>query len=129
MATKGTSENKSNNSAKKVDSNYFDNSKIYALLAYIPLIGWILPLFVKKEDKSCQFHGKQGFILSILALLLGLSGFIVYTDIFKYLLTVLYFAFFIGAFVYGAYAAYNSKNTEIPVISAISKKIFEKFQI
>ena len=36
-----------------------------ASISYIPLIGWIYPLVVNKENPTCQRHIKQGFIFAL----------------------------------------------------------------
>ncbi|MBI41309.1 MAG: hypothetical protein CMF59_17060 [Leptospiraceae bacterium] len=50
--------------------NIQDGDQLSAAIAYFPLIGWIYPLYFKKEDKLCQYHGKQGQQLN--AVLIGL---------------------------------------------------------
>lgn len=40
--------------------NIQDGDQLSAAIAYFPLIGWIYPLYFKKEDPLCQYHGKQG---------------------------------------------------------------------
>ena len=49
--------------------------KVFAILAYI----WILcliPLLVKKENKFAFFHAKQGLVLFIAAVAVGIIGMI-----------------------------------------------------
>ena len=105
------------------------NNKTFAALAYIPIIGWILPLFIKKEDGLCQFHAKQGLVLSIMAILLGIIVAIAVTEVFEVILVILYFLVFIGFFLYGFLKAYSGLKAEIPIIDSISEKLFKKFKI
>ncbi|MDH5682370.1 MAG: hypothetical protein OEZ36_12330 [Spirochaetota bacterium] len=45
----------------------------FSVIGYVPLTGWMIPLYGKQKSKMCQFHGKQSlainafflFILSI----------------------------------------------------------------
>lgn len=41
-----------------------------ASISYFPLIGWILPLVLNKNNPACQRHIKQGFVISMLFLLI-----------------------------------------------------------
>ncbi len=36
-----------------------------AALSYVPFVGWLFPLYLKRESSLCQSHAKQGFILAI----------------------------------------------------------------
>ena len=44
-----------------------------ASYAYIPLIGWLIPLFIKKDDRFCQHHARQGFILAVIFVLTAVT--------------------------------------------------------
>ncbi len=54
-----------------------------ASYAYIPLFGWLLPLFLKKSDPFCQHHARQGFILAVIfvltAVTLNLTNILIFT--------------------------------------------------
>lgn len=41
--------------------------ELAAVIAYVPLVGWIYPYRMKKDDEFCQFHGRQGMRLNALA--------------------------------------------------------------
>jgi len=111
------------------DSFMEGNSRIFAAIAYIPLIGWILPLFLKRDDEFCQFHGKQGFVVSIISFLVGITVAILRTELFEIILVLFYFFLFAGLFIYGFFVAYNNKEKSIPFIKEISDRIFGKFKI
>lgn len=55
-------------SAIESDENY----KAFASLAYIPVFGWILPLFFKRENRLCFFHGRQALFLNLILFLMAL---------------------------------------------------------
>ncbi len=40
--------------------------KIVAFLGYIiPLIGWWIPLYLAPKNQTLQYHGRQGFIITL----------------------------------------------------------------
>lgn len=53
---------------ERFKGNYQDGDQLSAAIAYVPLIGWILPYRLKQEDALCQYHGRQGMRLNILML-------------------------------------------------------------
>ena len=44
--------------------NMQNNDSVAAVIGYIPLFGWIYPLFFRKENDFCQFDGKQAMHLN-----------------------------------------------------------------
>jgi uncharacterized membrane protein len=54
----------------KSDSNDIEQNKAIAAIGYI----WILcfvPLFMKRDSKFCQFHGKQALVLFIVEVIIS----------------------------------------------------------
>ena len=49
--------------------------KIFAILAYIGIL-CLIPLLVKKENKFAFFHAKQGLVIFIAEIALGIIGMI-----------------------------------------------------
>ncbi len=49
---------------QKNDNHEINEGKIFALLAYLSIL-CIIPLILKKDNKFCLFHAKQGLILFI----------------------------------------------------------------
>jgi hypothetical protein len=41
------------------------HSSYFAAAAYIPFVGWLIPLYLKRDDPLCQEHGKTGFLCAI----------------------------------------------------------------
>lgn len=50
------------------EKNDIQDNKVTAALSYISIL-FIVPLFLKRGSKFCQFHGKQGLIVFIMELL------------------------------------------------------------
>jgi hypothetical protein len=39
-------------------------STCFAALSYIPFVGWLIPLYLKRDSHRCQTHAKQGLLLA-----------------------------------------------------------------
>ncbi len=52
-------------------------SKYFAAAGYVPFIGWLIPLYLKENDKFCREHGKLGFGCAIFftSILMGIFFF------------------------------------------------------
>jgi len=46
------------------------NALIFPILAYIPIVGWMIPLYLDTRNEYSQFHGKQGFVINRMFLLI-----------------------------------------------------------
>ncbi len=42
-----------------------ENARFFAAAAYVPFVGWMLPLYLKEDSSFCQESGKQGFVLAV----------------------------------------------------------------
>jgi len=92
----------------------------YYYAAYIPFIGWLIPLFTREDNPDAQYHGKTGLILSVVCILsvlfLFLLNFITPIDwrIFRFILVVLIYclyALYAGTLVAGIVSVY--RNTKV----------------
>jgi len=54
-----------------------ENEQYMAAAAYVPFIGWMLPLYLKPKSDFCQDHGKTGLLLSLFFLALVASLFFI----------------------------------------------------
>jgi hypothetical protein len=106
---------------------------VYASIAYIPFIGWLIPLYVRENSDICQRSAKQGLILSVsaAAVLIGLfflelfvpSGF----KGLMFALIVLTYIFNICYLTLSAYAIYHTaygRSVTIPWVSKKSENLF-----
>lgn len=107
---------------KNIDKEFSDSfqseeSKMAAVLSYIPLLCFI-PLLNMKENKDARFHARQGVLLFLIELLAaiflidGISGFV-----FKVILIA-----GIILSIAGVYLSLQGKKFRIPVISDIVEK-------
>lgn len=60
---------------KAVRKSSGDDSKIWAFVAYLlSLIGFLLVITLKKDDKFAMYHAKQSLVLFIFAALVAIVG-------------------------------------------------------
>lgn len=92
------------------------DEKVLSILAYAS-IGFLLPLILKPQSKTCQFHAKQGaamFILSFITLVFLAA---------LPMLGSLLFLGFIALTAIAMFQAFSGKEWKIPVIGDVAMKI------
>lgn len=87
--------------------NIQDGDQLSAAIAYFPLVGWVYPLYFKKEDALCQYHGKQGQRLN--GVLIGL-----------YLTLWFLENFWLTAWLFGEGSFLNPISSSIKIIAVIA---------
>lgn len=75
-----------------------EKNKVYAALAYIPILFW-LPLVVCKDSVYGKFHANQGLLLLILSVAVGILSVIPIIGFIGGLLGIVEFVFFIMGLV------------------------------
>lgn len=99
------------------------DSKLYAFLAtFLSIIGFVIAIVAKKNDKYVMYYAKQGLVIFILSLILSaISWSFVYSGFFwtiRSLLNLVILVLWILSWVY----ALSGKEKEVPVIGSIAKK-------
>ena len=103
-------------------------------MAYFPFIGWLLPLYMREEDRAAQYHGKTGLVLSVScilpALFLFLVNFISPADwrIFRFILVVMIYCVYVvyaAILAAGIFSVYNEKTLQFDFL----KKIIDKLPV
>jgi uncharacterized membrane protein len=131
-------------SAKLKDSlKSHENYNQYAAIGYIPIIGWLIPYFGKKESDHCQFHAKQSAIMALLFITvmaivwilnnlpilshilswIGIKTFII--PAISYTVVALYLI--ISAFA--AYKAYQGERWQAPLLDKIQGFLADLFTV
>ncbi len=92
--------------------------KILGMLGYLHF-ACILPLILRQESKFCQFHGKQGLVITMCFLLFGIftkfmGKYFLASNIF---VTVLW----VSLALFGMVQAYKGKMTKIPGFGDVAK--------
>jgi cellulose synthase/poly-beta-1,6-N-acetylglucosamine synthase-like glycosyltransferase len=47
-----------------IDRIFRKESTYFVALSYVPFVGWLSPLYLKRESRRCQDHAKQGLLLA-----------------------------------------------------------------
>ncbi len=98
-------------------------NKYFAAAAYIPFIGWLIPLYLKKDDPFCREHGKLGFVSSVFFAAVALSIFFLYLlfiprdwRVLRFLMVLLIYLVYAAYFPFcarGIYTAFLQKKLEM----------------
>jgi len=107
-------------------------NKFFGLLAFIPLFGWILPLYLKKEEVFCQDTAKLGFIYMflffIVIIILNCTNIFLareWREIRLVNIILIYITYFFYAIIClgSAFASIQGRIIEFPYISKFTKLI------
>jgi len=102
-----------------------DDRKLFAWLAtFLSLIGFVIAIIVRKNDKYVMHYAKQGIVIFILGAILGFIQNVV--EIIPFMGALISFA--AGVLIFIAWLvswinALSGKEKEIPVISYWAKRI------
>jgi len=100
---------------QKTSDSDVENNKIMAAISYV----WILclvPLFLKRRSKFCQFHAKQGLVLFIIEVI---GWLIFWIPLIGWLL----FIFILVMAVMGIMNAMQGNYWEMPILGKYARKI------
>ncbi len=96
----------------------------FAMAAYVPFVGWLAPLYLKRKNAFCKDHGKMGLLLAAFFTAAALSVYFfnllfvprewrVIRFFFVLIIYVLHLSYF-SLCAWGMYRAYHKKRLEIP---------------
>lgn len=94
------------------------DNKVIAALSYFGLLV-LVPLLAKKDSPYCQFHAKQGLVLLIAWVIIGIIAVI---PILGWIVGFLGSIFLLVLFVIGLINAIGGKAKELPVIGQFGAK-------
>jgi uncharacterized membrane protein len=117
MAKKHTNKPEENNN---IDSD----SKLFAVIGMIPLAGYLIVYFTRKNDYYAMYYSKQGLILFVAWVIAAVAGWLVswipiINNIASYVLNALILALFVIGIIY----ALSGEKKEVPIIGEYAKKI------
>jgi uncharacterized membrane protein len=101
-----------------------DDKILYAFLAtFLSIIGFVIALIVKRNDKYVMYYAKQSLVIFIIGAIAGvLSGLFsilpIIGVIIRFALGILVFIIWLLSWVY----ALSGKEKEIPVVSELAEK-------
>ncbi len=98
-----------------------DDRKLFAFLAvFLTVIGFIIALAVKKNDKYVMFYGKQGLILFIASVVIWIIALV---PILGWILASVAWIGWIVLWVIGIVYSLSGDMKEIPIIGKYARKI------
>lgn len=120
-----------NDEEQKILPAEIDEGKTLAAIGYLGIL-FLIPLLAKKENKFCQFHGKQGAVLFgmevigaiVLIILSVVLGFVPCAGWAVSL--VLWLAFWVcalGLSIWGLVMALKGEYWKMPVIAPLAEKL------
>lgn len=97
------------------------DSKLFAFLGVLlGLIGFLIVLIARKNDKYAMYYGKQGLILFIAAVIVGAIGrLMVFTG--WYIVSTLNFVLLI-LWIFGIVYSLSGKEKPVPIIGRLAEK-------
>jgi uncharacterized membrane protein len=106
--------------AKKVVKKE-DDTKLFAFLAvFLTIIGFVIALAVKKDNKYVMFYAKQGLVLFIASVIIWAAAIV---PILGWFLAPLLWIGWIVLWVIGIINSVSGEMKEIPVIGQFGKKL------
>jgi len=102
---------------KKKDSAATDETRLAAVMSYIPFLCFV-PLLNMKDNEQARFHARQGVVLFLIELIAFLFLFDRVADFVFTAVLIVAVAFSIA----GIYFALQGKNYRLPIISDLADK-------
>ena len=104
------------------NSKEIEEGKVFAFLGiFLTVIGFIIVLLAKKDNKYAMFYAKQGLILFIAYAIISVAGMIPFIGWFLILPLGSLFLFIL--WIIGIIYALSGEEKDIPLIGEFAKKI------
>ena len=101
-----------------------DDSKLFAFLAVLlSIIGFLIVLLAKKDDKYAMFYAKQSLVLFIAAIVVWIIDMVlVWIIIIGWIIMFLLGLGLVILWLMGLIYSLSGKETELPIIGGFAKK-------
>jgi uncharacterized membrane protein len=108
-------------SAKKDDSD----SKLFAFLGvFLTIVGYIVVMVTRKDDKYAMYYAKQGLVLFIAWVIVAVAGWIIgWIPVAGHLMGWVLNAFILALWIIGIVFSLSGDEKEIPLIGEFARKI------
>jgi len=104
-------------------NNNIKDDNIIAAIGYIFIL-CLVPLLLKKDSQFAQFHGKQGLVLTVVAVIAWILSMILwFIPVIGWLINLVMFITIIVLAVLGILNALKGEYWEMPVLGEFAKKI------
>lgn len=109
--------------AKKQENE--DDTKLFAFLAVLlNIVGFVIALAFRSENKYVMFYAKQSFVLFIMIIIAWiLSGIVGWIPILGWLIIAIVNALLIGLWVVGLIYSLSGKMKDIPFVGGYAKRM------
>lgn len=114
-----TSETKKEDTKTKESDILSKSEKFLSALGYLPFF-FLIPLFAKKDSAYCQYHAKQGLVVTLVFMIIGVLG------ISKALENIIGFMHLLVIGFFGFMALRGNKK-DVPMISEMAKSEYLDF--
>ena len=111
---------------KKSANQKEDDKKLFAFLAvFLSIVGFIIALVAKRDDKYVMFYAKESLVLFIAAVILNIAGWILTRITFGILFMVHYLIGLVVLFLWIIQIVYalSGEEKSTPIIGQYTKKI------
>ena len=116
--------------AKKHDNkiglkNDDSDSKLFAFLGvFLTVIGYIIVMLTRKDDKYALYYAKQGLVLFIAWVIVCIASWLfLWVPVIGNIISIVLWAVTLALWVIGIIYALSGKEKEIPLIGQFAEKI------
>jgi len=96
-----------------------EQNKGIAALGYVGIL-FLVPLLAKKDSDFCQYHAKQGMVLFIFEIIVGIVSVV---PVIGWVVSTVGWVFGVILFIMGLMNALGGKKVPLPVIGQYGEKI------
>ncbi len=106
---------------KKETKKRDDDSKLFAFLAtFLSIVGFIIALITKKENKYVMYYAKQSVVIFIIFMIARVTDWIPFIgDVISVIVNIAGFIFWLISWIY----ALSGEMKQVPFVSQYSEKI------
>lgn len=110
--------------AHKPSSKDVDEGKIFAFLGvFLTILGFIIVLLAKKENKYAMFYAKQGLVLGIAWVIVWVVGWVLaFIPIIGWLILTVAYILLVVLWIIGFVNALSGKEKALPLIGQFADK-------
>jgi len=110
--------------SKKASAKKMDDSKTFAFLAtFLSILGFIIALVAKKDDKYVMFYAKQSLVVFIVAIVGSvINSIIMWIPGFGWIVSRLISLFVLILWIFSWVYALSGEEKETPIVGSFAKK-------
>lgn len=108
-----------------VNKKEIEDGKLFAFLGiFLTVVGFLIALLAKKDNKYVMHYAKQGLVLFIAYMAVGIVIMIIgWIPIIGWLITAALWIFMLVLWIIGIIYSLSGEEKDIPIIGELAKKI------